>query len=181
MWVLAPWPGIEPAPWGGRQSFNHWATRGVHPLCIYDLSLSALAFLSPLLPSIFCFCATIATLSLPKLTFLIIIFLPFWTKIGMSISQYLKEISFWMWFLPEIKHSPHAYPSMQHFPVSPSSSPDLKSVGLSWVSPSPERFANSPSKGAHIDLHFHICCPDSVLIIRRSTLTLLVPPNSSPL
>jgi len=52
--------------------------------------------------------------------------------------------------LPEIKHSPHAYPSMQHFPVSPSSSPDLQSVGLSWISPSPERFANSPSKDAHI-------------------------------
>lgn len=147
----------------------------------YDLSLSPLAFTSPLLPSIFCFCATIATLSLPKLTSPIIIFLPFWTKIRMSLSQRLKEVSFWMWFLPEIKHSPHAYPSVQHFPVSPSSFPDLKSVGLSWVSPSPERFANSPSKGAHTDLHFHICCPDWVLIIGCSTLTLPVPPHSSPL
>ena len=123
--VLTPPPGIEPAPWGGRRSLNHWTTRAVHPLCIYDLSLSPLAFISPLLPSIFCFCVTIATLSLPKPTSLMIIFLSFWTKIGVSIFQCLKEISFWMWFLPEIKHSPHAYPSMQHFPVSPSSSPDL--------------------------------------------------------
>ena len=61
--------------------------------------------------------------------------------------------------LPEIKHSPHAYPSMQHFPVSPSSSPDLQSVGLSWVSPSPERFANSPSKDAHIWSSFPYLLP----------------------
>ena len=104
--LLTPWPVIEPAPWGRRQSLNHWTTRGVHPLCIYNVSLSPLALISPLLPSTFCFCATIATLSLPKLTSLIIIFLPFWTKIGVSIFQCLKEISFWMWFYLKLSTLP---------------------------------------------------------------------------
>ena len=38
-----------------------------------------------------------------------------------------------------------------------------------------------PLKMLTFELHFHICCPDSVLITVCSTLTLPVPPHSSPL
>lgn len=108
-------------------------------------------------------------------------FSPILNKDWSVYTQRLKEISFWMWFLPEIKHSPHAYPSMQHFPVSLKVPQTYNLWDCLEFLPLLKDLLILPLKMLTFDLHFHCCCPDSVLITIVPTLTLPVPPHSSPL
>lgn len=121
-----------------------------HYVFMTSHSLSPLAFMPLSLPSIFCFCATTATLSVPKLTPLIIIFLPFWTKIDNFYlpmpggNLQLDVVSTWNWTLspcPPKNGILHSFP----FQLL-----RLTFCGRVWASPSPERLANSPSKDAHV-------------------------------
>jgi len=99
-----------------------WALNSLHPEVEGKVSVTgpvgspSLMYLWPLSVST-CSHITIATIHFlflcyrrytesAQTTSLIIIFLPFWIKIGVSIFQCLKEISFWMWFYLKLSTLP---------------------------------------------------------------------------